>query len=187
MGAEGVTNRNFWIVFTACALVVVLALCVCVVRVHEKPWTSQELALSVKLVWDNPGWVLKPEPGLPHKVIPAIAFKVKNTGRRDLHFVKFTGEFCFLSEQGRTGHGLIVALQEGLAPGQVSKPLSLGAGKAGYATDTRQELLRSAGALGEVICTLRAHIGQDAETVLATIPVPQRIVVRKADAGTAEE
>lgn len=57
--------------------------------------SPQEVENSIQVVWQDTKWVQKEKTPYDIKIVPAIAFKIKNTGQRALDYVSFEGVFEF--------------------------------------------------------------------------------------------
>ncbi len=114
-----------------------LLILVCVIFVFkwavlDPSMTDVVLKSSIGLFDIDSQWVVKDRVDTPDFkgviLVPEVSFRIRNVGRRDLHYVQLLGVFRFL-DNGRTiGEGYQMILRRRLDPGQESKTVVLRCG-----------------------------------------------------------
>jgi len=93
-----------------------------------KSITHEELKSSIELLDIETRWEKKYYQPWPPKLtlVPAISFKVKNTGEKPLSYVYFNGIFRFVGEKENLGDQFLTGIHgDPLMPGEVSEEITL--------------------------------------------------------------
>lgn len=104
--------------------------------------SPEEVMQSIEVVWYDTKWVDKEISPYEVKIVPAIVFKIKNTGKRTLQFVNFEGIFEFEENGKAHSDGFTQALKNPLAPGETSKEIFVKS-FFGYSASSKDAFLRS--------------------------------------------
>ncbi|MEN8152949.1 MAG: hypothetical protein ABFR75_02930 [Acidobacteriota bacterium] len=124
---QGIKNKlkqpSFW---TKIVLIfALLAFIILTINVFKGNWSGDELKNSIEIVWIDTNWVednsrLK---DMVTRIVPSIKIKIKNVGKRPLHYVDFEGVFEFVSDGKQQTSGFSRTLQEPLNPGNESEKI----------------------------------------------------------------
>jgi len=90
--------------------------------------SPEELKSSIELTDIETRWEKKYYQPWPPKLIlvPAISFKVKNTGEESLSYIYFNGIFRFIGEKENIGDNFLVGIHgKPLMPGETSEVITL--------------------------------------------------------------
>ncbi len=85
--------------------------------------TPQEVKDSIQVLELGSQWVEKEVSAEGVKIVPAVRFKIKNTGKRELEYVNLEGIFEFEETGKPHSDGFAQIGKESLLPGQVSRQL----------------------------------------------------------------
>lgn len=110
------------IVTTLAAIFTVFAIYKFVIVDRMSP---QEVKSSIEVLDLDSKWVEKEKTAEGVKVVPSVTLKIKNVGKRPLHYVNLEGVFVF-EETGQThSDGVAQVCKEPLQPGQVSEGITI--------------------------------------------------------------
>lgn len=138
---KGLKNKlkqpRFWtkiVLFIAFLFFIMLT-----IGVFKGNWSGDELKNSIKIVWHDTKWVednsrLKV---MVTRIVPAVTIKIKNAGKRPLHYVDFEGVFEFVSDGKQQTSGFARTLQEPLNPGEESGKILI-KGTNGYTASSKK-------------------------------------------------
>jgi len=111
----------------------ILMTLVCVILISlgsscAKTMSPEELKSSIELLDIKTRWEKKYYQPWPPKLtlVPAISFKVKNTGEEPLSYVYFNGIFRFIGEKENLGDNFVAGIHgDPLEPGEISEEITL--------------------------------------------------------------
>jgi len=104
--------------------------------------TAKEVAASIEIVQIDSKWVEKEVTAQGVKIVPAVSFKFKNTGKQALRYVNFEGIFELADTGSVHSDGVAQTCKEPLFPGQVSEEVFIQA-FFGYSASSKQAFLRN--------------------------------------------
>ncbi len=143
-----VKNPKTWV--NLLILIVIIAMAIVLIQSIRDGWSKEEIKNSIKILDFDSKWVIKnidfigkgsiSSGNLKKEVsiVPAISFRIKNTGKRNLGYVRFIGNFVYAEKRDNSiGDGYFDILKDGqLKPGEISAPITIKS-TYGYKTTTR--------------------------------------------------
>lgn len=167
-------NPKAWVIITSVIAAVILFV-IFYDTVIVGGMSSEEVRNSVEIVWHDSKWVDKKVTPQEVTVVPSISIKVKNIGRRPLHYVDFLAVFAYEESGTVFGDGMARVFKEPLQPGGVSEVIFIKS-NFGYSASSREAFLANKGMWKKATVKIAARSkGSGVVNISDTYPVKQEI------------
>lgn len=117
-----------WVPFLSITLLVLVTILVLYLAGLFKTMSSDDLQKSISVLDVKTKWVKKYYQPWPPKLIlvPAIAFRIKNTGDKPLQYINFNTNFSFRDDYQTLGNAFLTTIRKkALPPGETSDEIFL--------------------------------------------------------------
>ncbi len=166
-------RTKFWASVLLCVIAIVLVV-VFYKTVIQDTMTDKEVAESIQIVWHDSIWVDKKVRPDEATIVPAIRFKIKNTGRRPLQYVGFNCIFVFEESGENLTDGYIEAVKKPLLPGQVSDEIFV-RGFFGYRATSKPAFIKNMANWKSVKVKIYAKSKNSGQVLLGVFPIQKKI------------
>jgi hypothetical protein len=166
-------QTKFW----ASLLLVIIGLVLILLfykTVIQDTMTDKEIARSIQIVWHDSIWVdkkVRPDEAI---IVPAIAFKIKNTGSRPLQYVGFNCIFIFEDSGENLTDGYVETVKKPLLPGQVSDEIFV-KGFFGYRATSKAAFIKNIPNWKAVKVKIYAKSKNSGQVLLGIFPIQKKI------------
>lgn len=160
-----------WVVLST----LIVAVSVYTLLSHDSPemMSPREVEESIQVVWQDSGWVDKEVTETGVKIVPIVAFKIKNVGSRPLSHINVIGVFATEEDDRQLGDEKVQSIPDTLSPGQESGEVVFKSTN-GYSASSKEAFAQNEKDWKAVKVRLMARVG----AVMATLgeyPVKRRI------------
>jgi hypothetical protein len=166
-------RTKFWASVLLCVIAIVLVV-VFYKTVIQDTMTDKEVAESIQIVWHDSIWVDKKVRPDEATIVPAINFKIKNTGRRPLQYVGFNCIFVFEDSGENLTDGYVEAVKKPLLPGQVSDEIFV-RGFFGYRATSKPAFIKNMANWKGVKVKIYAKSKNSGQVLLGVFPIQKKI------------
>jgi len=142
--------------------------------VIQDTMSDEEVAKSIQIVWHDSIWVDKKVRPDEAVIVPAIRFKIKNTGRRPLQYVGFNCIFIFEDNGENLTDGFVETVKKPLPPGQVSDEIFV-KGFFGYRATSKPAFIKNMANWKSVKVKIYAKTKNSGQVLLGIFPIQKKI------------
>jgi hypothetical protein len=137
-----------------------------------------DLKTAIQTADVSTGWLDMGVVDGKNKLVPSITFSFKNIGTQTLATLQANVIFRRLGEDEEWGNGFVrVAGSEGLAPGAVSKPVTVSSQRGYTGTEPRQEMLANS-QFRDARVQVFAKYGSTQWTLIQELPIERRLITK---------
>jgi len=178
---EKMKKPKFWIKYILIVLLIVFA--IFIYNSYKSTWSRDDVKNSIEIVSVETGW-MEGKSELREtaaRILPFLSFKVKNIGKKPLHFVNFESVYEFQSDGAVQSSGFFAAFQSPLAVGETSDIIVLKAVN-GYTASSKEAFYKNKDKWRKVNGKIFARTqGSPPVRVGGLYPVDQQITGFRAD------
>ena len=142
--------------------------------VIKETMSDEEVAKSIQIVWQDSIWVdkkVRPDEAI---IVPALTFKIKNTGSRPLQYVGFNCIFIFEESGENLTDGYVETIKKPLPPGQVSDEIFV-KGFFGYRATSKPAFIKNMANWKSVKVKVYAKTKNSGQVLLGVFPIQKKI------------
>jgi len=142
--------------------------------VIQDTMSDEEVAKSIQIVWQDSIWVdkkVRPDEAI---IVPALTFKIKNTGSRPLQYVGFNCIFIFEESGENLTDGYVETIKKPLPPGQVSDEIFV-KGFFGYRATSKPAFIKNMANWKSVKVKVYAKTKNSGQVLLGVFPIQKKI------------
>ncbi len=185
--SDKMKKPKFWIKYILIILFLVFALFI--YNSYKNTWSKDEVKNSIEILSVETGW-LEGESELREtaaRILPFLSFKVKNTGKKPLHYVNFESVFEFQVDGAVQSNGFYAAFESPLPPGETSDVILLKAVN-GYTASSKEAFYMNKDKWRKVNAKVFARTqGSPPVRVGGLYPVEQKITGFRTDIDIESE
>lgn len=142
--------------------------------VIKETMSDEEVARSIRVVWQDSQWVDKKGKPDESVIVPSFTFKIKNTGKRPLQHVNFNCIFIFADNGENLTDGYVIAIKEPLPPGETSAEIFV-KGFYGYTASSKPAFIKNMANWKEIKVKIYAKTKNSGQVLLGIFPIAKKV------------